>query len=176
MKKRESKVCECGRQFESRDYQCESCTHLKYIAVWERQVYAPPTMRQSISGLIYGCLILALCIKPVMASEATIYGKASWYSVEACKFNPSPKCPTASGDSLYALEKKKEDFCAMWKLPIGSRVNVCNQSNNKCVEVSVLDRGPARRLDRLIDLSRSAFEKIADTKSGIIRVSVEVLK
>lgn len=102
-------------------------------------------------------------------------GQASWYSQEACRYNPDPKCPTASGRSLYELEGENTAFSAMWDIPFGTRVRVTNLANGKSVVTTVLDRGPAKRLKRLIDLSKGSFEKIADTKQGIIDVKIEVL-
>lgn len=110
---------------------------------------------------------------PVYATQIT--GTASWYSSECCKYNPDPKCPTASGESLYALEEKKEKFAAMWKVPFGSSVRVCNQRNGKCTYAVINDRGPNKRLGRVIDLSKKAFEEIANLKEGLINVTVEVL-
>lgn len=102
-------------------------------------------------------------------------GEASWYSTECCRFNPHKGCPTASGVSIYELEKNKTDFAAMWDVKFGTRYRVTNVSNGKSVIVVVVDRGPNRRLNRAIDLSKSAFQKIADRKTGLIRVRIEVL-
>lgn len=101
---------------------------------------------------------------------------ASWYSTEACKYNPTKGCPTASGMSLFQLEDRHIDFAAMWGVPFNTKIKVTNLSNNKSVVVTVLDRGPAKRLNRVIDLSKSAFQKIADTRKGLINVKVEVMK
>ena len=100
-------------------------------------------------------------------------GRVSWYSVEACRWNPAPSCPTASGASLYELEKKGVLFAAMWDVPFGSRWRVCDPDNGKCVEVVILDRGPARRLNRRIDLCREAFSRIGNLKKGVMSVTVE---
>ena len=40
----------------------------------------------------------------------------------------------------------------------------------------VTDRGGFKKYNRIIDLSKKAFESIADLKKGIILVSVEVIK
>ena len=102
-------------------------------------------------------------------------GTASWYdSASACKFNKNPKCPTASGRSIYELEKNKIDFAASWRFPIHSTVKVCNRDNGKCTQVVILDRGPAKRLNRIIDLSKMAFQKIGALEKGVI--TVEVIK
>jgi len=42
--------------------------------------------------------------------------------------------------------------------------------------VRVTDRGPARRLDdRIIDLTRASFARIAPLEQGLVRVRVERL-
>lgn len=103
-------------------------------------------------------------------------GQASWYSVEACQFNPHEGCPTASGRSLYALEKEGVNYAAMWSLPFGTRLRVTNLHNGKHTEVVVLDRGPNKRFkERVIDLSKKAFAEIASTRQGLVNVKVEVL-
>ncbi len=57
-------------------------------------------------------------------------------------------------------------------LPIGSYVRVTNTENGKSVIVRINDRGPFGK-NRIIDLDRVAFEKIASIGSGIIPVEVE---
>ncbi len=112
----------------------------------------------------------------LLSSSTAQAATASWYSVEACKVNPDPACPTASGKSLYQLEKDNVDFAASYRFPLGTRVKVSNANTGQSVVVRILDRGPHRRLNREIDLGKRAFEKIADTRSGLIPVSLEVLK
>lgn len=65
---------------------------------------------------------------------------------------------------------------AMWDVPFGTRVRVTNTENNKSVIVTINDRGPAKRLNRPIDLSMGAFSKIADVNKGLINANVEILK
>lgn len=98
---------------------------------------------------------------------------ASWYSVEACQYNSDTKCPTASGYSLYELERRGVSFAAAWEYPLGTWLKITNVANNAHTYVVILDRGPAKRLRRGIDLSRLAFESIADTNDGIITVTIE---
>ena len=129
------------------------------------------------SGVCLACLfraaIFALIFSPSV--QAATIGTASWYSSEACQFNPDPKCPMANGRSLYDAEQTETDFAAMWGVPFGTRVKVTNLANGKSVVVTVTDRGPAKRLNRVIDLSKRSFEKIAPLSSGIISVRAEVL-
>lgn len=141
--------------------------------------------KESRSGItvIGKSLVLVLAILTIcstgnaksVSSSHYFNGNASWYSTECCRFNPTKACPTASGESLFLLEKNDVDFAAMWDVPLQSRVKVTCVTSGKSVIVTIKDRGPAKRLHRVIDLSKSAFQKISDTKLGIIKVKVEVL-
>lgn len=82
----------------------------------------------------------------------------------------------ANGESLYEAEKKGTPFAAMWGIPFGTKLLVTNIRNGKSVIITVTDRGPSQQLkNRIIDLSKKAFEEIADLKQGIITVKVETL-
>jgi rare lipoprotein A (peptidoglycan hydrolase) len=129
-----------------------------------------PTL-QVVPVLCFLFFSLSFNLRPALAET----GKASWYSTEACRFNPDPKCPTSNGESLYELERTKQDFAATWKYRMGSRLAVTNIRNGKTVVVRVVDRGPAKRLGRVVDLSKSAFRKISSLREGVIKVKVEVL-
>jgi len=93
---------------------------------------------------------------------------ASWYS-----------CAETSG--VCANGSKLDDnalTCASWDFPFGTNLCVTNNKNKKSIVVKVTDRGPSMKLyekGRKIDLTKGAFEKIADLKNGIIAVSVEEL-
>jgi len=125
----------------------------------------------SVKGSLVLCFFLLTF--PALAFSET--GTASWYSVEACRWNKTAECKTASGVSLYELERKKIMFAASWKYPLGTKVRVTNKQNSKSVVVLVADRGPAKRLARVIDLGKGAFEQISSVKKGIINVTVERL-
>ena len=60
-------------------------------------------------------------------------------------------------------------------LPFGTKVKVTNLKNGKSVIVRINDRGPFVR-GRVIDLTQSAFKKIANIKTGIIDVVIEVIE
>lgn len=81
-------------------------------------------------------------------------GQASWYRYKGGLFAASP------------------DFKA------GTVLKVTNLDNGKTVNVTVNDYGPDRRLhpDRVIDLDAVAFNKIASTRAGLIKVKIEVQK
>ncbi|QQG52496.1 MAG: serine hydrolase [Candidatus Falkowbacteria bacterium] len=86
--------------------------------------------------------------------EVMTVGKASWYKYKEGLFAASP------------------DFIK------GTKLRVYNTDNNKFVDVTINDYGPdrAKHPDRVIDLDRVAFEKIASLNAGIINVRIEVLK
>ena len=91
-------------------------------------------------------------------------GKASFY---ADKFEGRP---TASGEKY----KHSKLTAAHKSLPFGTKVKVTNVANNQSVEVIINDRGPY--VDgRIIDLSKSAAEKLGFISQGLAEVQVEVL-
>ncbi len=92
-------------------------------------------------------------------------GKASFYA------NKYQGRQTASGDRFNQRAKT----AAHRKLPFGSWVNVTNVNNGKSVKVRINDRGPFIK-GRIIDLSKSAFNAIANTRLGIVDVVVEVIR
>lgn len=81
----------------------------------------------------------------------------------------------ANGESLYAAEKQGIDFAASWHYPLNSFVRVTNLENGKTVVVKITDRGPAKRLNRVIDLSKKSFSQISNLKNGIVKVKTEAL-
>ncbi len=91
-------------------------------------------------------------------------GKASFY---ADKFEGSP---TASGEKY----RHNKLTAAHKTLPFGTRVRVTNLSNNKTVDVVINDRGPYVE-NRIIDLSKSAAEKLDFINQGLADVKIEVL-
>jgi rare lipoprotein A len=124
----------------------------------------------SVKGSLVLCFFLLTF--PALAFPET--GTASWYSSkDACKYNPTKGCPTSSGISIYELERTKQDFAAAWNYPMGSLIKITNLRNGKSVVCVVRDRGPAKRLFRLADLSRQSFSKISSLKEGVIKVKVE---
>jgi serine-type D-Ala-D-Ala endopeptidase (penicillin-binding protein 7) len=80
-------------------------------------------------------------------------GKASWYKYKEGLFAASP------------------DF------PKGTVLRVHNLANEKSVDVTVNDYGPDRSIhpDRVIDLDRVAFERIAPLSAGLASVRIEVI-
>lgn len=89
---------------------------------------------------------------------------SSWYGEElAGEF-------TANGERF----NPKAMTCASWFYPFGTMLKV--NHNGRTVVCRVNDRGPRWdlvRKGRRIDLSRAAFEKLADKRVGLIRVTIE---
>lgn len=113
-------------------------------------------------------LILCLLFPATLAASQT--GMASFYGLEACEFNPHPKCPTANGRSLYELERKKIPYCASYDFPLGTRLELTR--GKKSAECIVLDRGPNKRLGRKLDLSRRVFTRLGKEEDGTIEVKI----
>ena len=84
-----------------------------------------------------------------------------------------PQIMTVGDASWYRF--KGGDFAASPDYPKGSVLKVTNLDNNKTVEVTINDYGPDRSIfpNRVIDLDRVAFEKIASPAAGLARVKVE---
>ena len=99
-----------------------------------------------------------------LAFAQTQTGKASFY---ADKFEGRP---TASGEKY----KHSKLTAAHKTLPFGTKVRVTNTANNQTVEVVINDRGPY--VDgRVIDLSKSAAEKLGFVNLGLADVKIEVV-
>jgi len=101
-------------------------------------------------------------------TSAIIYkGMASWYSER----DTGILATTANMERF----NERERTCAIWDIPFNTILKVTNLENNKSVYVRVNDRGPAKRLNRAIDLTKGAFSDIADLKDGLISVSIEIM-
>lgn len=100
----------------------------------------------------------------LFCAAQTQTGKASFY---ADKFEGRP---TASGEKY----KHNKLTAAHKSLPFGTKVKVTNIANNQTVEVVINDRGPY--VDgRIIDLSKSAAEKLGFVNQGLAEVQIEVI-
>ncbi|MBL7057934.1 serine hydrolase [Patescibacteria group bacterium] len=84
-----------------------------------------------------------------------------------------PEVLTVGRASWYKY--KNGDYVASPDFPKGSILKVTNLENNKSIDVTVNDWGPERDLfpDRVVDLDKVAFGKIASVGAGIIDVKVE---
>ena len=93
--------------------------------------------------------------EPIEVATSTA-GKASWY------VHPRYRNVLMAASTIY---------------PKGTKVKVTNLKNNKSVIVTIKDYGPdpIRHPDRVIDLNKLAFSRIASIRSGIINVRVELI-
>jgi hypothetical protein len=88
-------------------------------------------------------------------------GVASWYGAE-CHGKLMANGKPFDKNALTA---------ASWNYPLGTKVRVTYGSRS--VVVTITDRGPAKRLNRVIDLSEAAFNSLVETRRGLINVSVD---
>jgi rare lipoprotein A len=112
-------------------------------------------------------IAVVFSLKEAGTSAIVIKGKASWYSQR----DPGILLTTANME----IFNDSQLTCAMWDMPFNTILKVTNLENGKSVVVRVNDRGPARRLNRTIDLTKTAFSRIADLEKGLAEVSVEIM-
>ena len=98
-------------------------------------------------------------IAALMCGIATFYGMGDGFHGRR----------TANGETFSAYRMT----AAHPYLPMGTKLRVTNQDNLKQVIVRVNDRGPYSHAD--IDLSYSAFAKIASTRKGNATVCYRVI-
>ena len=109
-------------------------------------------------------LIATDTTKTELSKPKILYGTASYYSNS---FNGKK---TANGEIFS--QKKMTAACNV--LPLGTWLRVTNLRNGRSVLVRTNDRLHSR-MKRVVDLSRSAAEKLNYVKSGLTQVRVEVL-
>lgn len=125
------------------------------------------TSRHSKSIFLVSILLFFACSTSKTVS-AKFYKKAVQATYYADKFNGRK---TANGE----IFNNNKPTCAHRTLAFGTKLIVTNLVNNQSVEVQVNDRGP-QKLSREIDLSKSAFMKITDSKNnGILSVNIQII-
>ena len=92
------------------------------------------------------------------------YGRASWYGRESSRHR------MANG----AKFNRHKMTAASYAYPLGTLVEVTNLENGRRIKVEITDRGPARRLARLIDLSEAAASRLGLRSQGMTDISVFV--
>ena len=109
-------------------------------------------------------LIIFSFITLMSFSLNEMYGTASWYGY------PYHGRKTTSGEiyNMNALTAAHRTY------KFGTKVQVTNVSNNKTVVVKINDRGPFIK-GRDLDLSRLAFQTIASTGAGVIKIKYKIL-
>jgi rare lipoprotein A len=101
---------------------------------------------------------------PPPAAGATERGLASWYGAEFAGL------PTASGE-IFRPEKIS---AAHRTLPLGTVVDVRNETNGRTVRVPINDRGPFVA-GRIVDLSRAAAAALDSVADGVVPVTLTVV-
>jgi rare lipoprotein A len=59
-------------------------------------------------------------------------------------------------------------------LKFGTKLCVTNTANGKTVTVKITDRGPFAGKERVLDLSKAAFQAISPLGAGVINISYKV--
>src|SRR3979490_994420 len=65
---------------------------------------------------------------------------------------------------------RHELTAASWYFPLGTKIRVVNLKNGESVVVTITDRGPNLRLNRLVDLSEAAAERLHYVGQGLTSV------
>ena len=119
-------------------------------------------------GLSGALLLLSACSSgPISHKESVGFAEEGGASYYADKYQGRT---TANGE----IFNQNAMTAAHKRLPFGTRVSVTNLDNGKRVLVRINDRGPFIR-GRVIDLSKAAFQRIANTRVGVVDVKVEVI-
>lgn len=120
-------------------------------AAWEPL----PSTDDSVTSIVHARIRLPFARVAVFEEKIPSIGRASWYRYKGCDCAASPDYPK------------------------GTKLRVTNIDDpKKSVIVKVNDFGPERDVqpNRIIDLDRVAFKKLARTSTGVIRVQVEPIK
>ncbi|MDH2313168.1 septal ring lytic transglycosylase RlpA family protein [Methylobacterium brachiatum] len=94
-------------------------------------------------------------------------GTASTYGREIFRINP--KGLTANGERFEPMGMT----AAIWDVPFNTRMRVTHLATGRSIVVRINDRGPHRRLGRLIDLSTGAARALG--MGGLARVRIEIV-
>lgn len=101
---------------------------------------------------------------PSLADGASERGLASWYGAEFAGL------PTASGETF----RPEKISAAHRTLPLGTVVDVRNETNGRTVRVPINDRGPFIA-GRILDLSRAAAAALDAVSAGVVPVTLTVV-
>lgn len=107
------------------------------------------------------CFIILTCLASAPGYDQ---GQASYYGWESARH------PMANGKKF----NPSKHTAASYRYPLGTVLEV--STGGRRVVVTVTDRGPAKRLHRLIDLSESAASCLGYRQKGLADVSVMVMK
>ena len=129
------------------------------------------------SWLLWVCVI-GLCLMMLFGLAGCAQAQtltASWYSIES--LNQEGTWAYSHGVMANGRQYKDSGLtCAARIFPLGSIIKVENLTNHKAIIVKVTDRIGRRFANKRIDLSKAAFEHIADLSAGVIKISVRRVK
>jgi peptidoglycan lytic transglycosylase len=89
-------------------------------------------------------------------------GTASWYGIQ----HQGKKMANGKRFDRHKLT------AASWYFPLGTTLRVVNVSNGESVMVTITDRGPNHRLNRIIDLSEAAAQRLDYLGKGLTKVFI----
>jgi len=89
-------------------------------------------------------------------------GTASWYGIQ----HQGKKMANGKRFDRHKLT------AASWYFPLGTTLRVANVSNGESVMVTITDRGPNHRLNRIIDLSEAAAQRLDYVGQGLTKVFI----
>lgn len=95
-------------------------------------------------------------------AKSHFVGIASWYGLQ----HQGRKM--ANGERF----DRRKLTAASWYVPLGTMIRVVNLENGKSVTVTVTDRGPNFRLNRILDLSEAAARELDYVGKGLTPVLV----
>lgn len=87
-------------------------------------------------------------------------GTASWYGEQ----RQGKKMANGKPFDCHKLT------AASWYFPLGTKIRVVNVKNGYSVVVTITDRGPNLRLNRIVDLSLAAAERLGYVGEGLAPV------
>ena len=98
-------------------------------------------------------------------AKSHFVGVASWYGEQ------HQGLKMANGKRF----DRRKLTAASWYVPLGTVLRVVNLENGRSVTVTVTDRGPNLRLNRILDLSEAAAKKLNYIEKGLTPVFVSPL-
>ena len=98
------------------------------------------------------------------------YEEVSWYGFEYCEAH-NPDCKTFNGEPF---DETALTCACNYSYPLGTLFRVSYRGRSVVVRCN--DRGSFKKYGRALDLSKMAFEKLASTEAGTLRVQIEELK
>jgi peptidoglycan lytic transglycosylase len=93
-------------------------------------------------------------------SKISYVGTASWYG----KQHQGRKMANGRRFDRHKLT------AASWYFPLGTTIRVVNVRNGESVVVTITDRGPNLRLNRILDLSEAAANRLGYVEQGLTPV------